>query len=60
MIFCINSSKVFYYVRLLIEVHSYDEARKIVLHAVFVVAMSKSKTVGSFTNKNSVRAHSTK
>ena len=60
MIFNDNASKVFYCVWLLIEVHSYGVARKIVFNAVFVIFKSKSKTVWCFTNINSVRALSTK
>ena len=60
MIFYDNASKVFHCVSLLIEMHSYRVARKIVFNAVFVIVKSKSKTVGCFTNINSVRALSTK
>ena len=37
MIFYDNASKVFHCVWLLIEVHSYGVARKIVFNAVFVI-----------------------
>ena len=37
MIFYDNASKVFYCVWLLIEVHSYGVAKKIVFKAVFVI-----------------------
>ena len=60
MILYENASKVFYCVWLLIEVHGYGVARKMVFNAVFVIVKSKSKTVGCFTNITIVRALSTK
>ena len=59
MIFYCNASKVFYCVRLLIEVHSYGLPEKLCL-MLFVIVVSKSKTDGCFTNINSVGALSTK
>ena len=60
MFLCINASNVFHCVWLLIEVHCYGVTRKNLFIAVFVIDESKPKTVGSFTNVNSLGALSTK
>ena len=40
--------------------HSYGVTRNFLFNAVFVIVKSKPKTVGSFTNINSVGALKTK